>query len=91
MIWLWFLLVGAGDRVGPWSSYERLADSEGGARDELLPGVAVLREDCPLGEVRREVEPLEVALQGPACGCAFANVALFSRPRLPVCPTSRPS
>ena len=58
--------------VAPWSSYERLADGEGGLRGELVPGVAVLREVGPFGEIRREVEPQEVALEGPAVGHLLA-------------------
>ena len=44
----------------------------GFVRGELLPGVAVLRELCPLGEIRREVEPQEVAHEGPAVGHLLA-------------------
>ena len=47
----------------PWSSYERLADSEGGLSGDLVAGVAVLCEVGPLGEIRRDVELLELALE----------------------------
>ena len=42
--------------VAPWLSHEGLANGEGGRSHELVPPGAVLRQVCPLGEHRREVE-----------------------------------
>ena len=57
----------------PWPSYERLADSEGGFSGDLVAGVAVMCKVRQLGENRRDVELLEVALEGPAVGHLLAG------------------
>ena len=54
--------------VAPWLPHEGLADGEGGRSHELVPPGAVLRQVCPLGEHRREVEVVQVALERPAVG-----------------------
>ena len=54
--------------VAPWLPHEGLANGEGGRGHELVPPGAVLRQVCPLGEHRREVEVVQVALERPAVG-----------------------
>ena len=63
--------------VAPWLPHEGLANGEGGRGHELVPPGAVLRQVCPLGEHRREVEVVEVALERPA-----RMIATPLRPRL---------
>ena len=58
--------------VAPWLPHEGLANGEGGRSHELVPPGAVLRQVCPLGKHRREVEVVEVALERPAVGHLLA-------------------
>ena len=49
--------------VASWLSHEGLTKCEGGLCHELAPPSAVLRQGCPFGEGRREVEVGQVALK----------------------------
>ena len=65
--------------VAPWLPHEGHANGEGGRGHDLLPPGAVLRQACPLGELRREVEVVQVALKRPALGhrLAAGDAGLF--------------
>ena len=58
--------------VPPWLPHEGLANGEGGLGRKLVPPGAVLRQVCPFGEHRREIEVVQVALKRPAVGHLLA-------------------
>jgi len=52
--------------VAPWLPHERRVNGEGGRGHKFLSPGAVLRQVRPLGEDRRNVEVVQVALKRPA-------------------------
>jgi len=58
--------------AAPWLPHEGLANGEGGRGYELVPPGAVLCQVCRLGEHRREIEVVQVALERPAVGHLLA-------------------